>query len=149
MVFLVWAGSAEAAEPSLRSLLLARHPADLPAAELVDAHGGSPALRALAASDPLLVVRERALLLLAHRVDADTHATCARVFADGPHPRVRAAAIGCLDPGAVLASATLSDALESARASDDPRVRHAADAFVVRLTPSEPTPAAPVGREVP
>lgn len=111
-------------EPSpLRSLLLARHTADLPDRDTLIAHGAPSALRELADTDPHLVVRERALLALSHFNDEATVSFCRDRFRTSDQDKLRAAAIGCSSPGS---DEGFQEELLAALQDDDARVGLAA-----------------------
>jgi hypothetical protein len=91
------APDAPAGTEALAARLRARHRRDLPAPEqLADATNGAR-LRWLAEHHPVVVVRTRALLLLAVHHDAATRALVLRIL-DGDEPAiVRAAALRATD----------------------------------------------------
>lgn len=119
---------ASAAEPhaQLRGLLQAHHPDDLPDQEALDAHGAPEGLRWLAENDDLLVIRERALLLLRHYDDDASQSLCAGVFDSDAHAKLRAAAIRCLGGSDLTTDDTLRNKLLAAVRDADPRVGVAA-----------------------
>lgn len=116
-----------AAGADVAAMLLARHPEDLPPKDVIDANGGAPALRAVADTADELVVRERALALLALYGDAETGAFCRR-WATGAdvHDKLRAAAIRCLGGQDLATDADLRGVVVGGLSSEDPRVAIAA-----------------------
>lgn len=112
-----------AAVQPVRSLLQARHPADLPDRATLDAHGAPAPLHWLAENDRHLVIRERALTLLASYDDGTTVDVCRRVFRSEVAAPVRAAAIRC---AAAQSDVDVQEQLLTALEDPDPRVGLAA-----------------------
>lgn len=119
---MLWMLAAFASETTLRGLLLAHHPQDLPPASVIERHGGADALWSLAQRDQLLVVRARALTLM-RQFDGQQQ-RCAGVVSSQAHPKVRASALVCLG-GHALTEAQ-RQVVTLASTDPDPRVRHAA-----------------------
>lgn len=120
----------------LRSLLSAHHVEDLPTARLVEVKGGLEALRWLAANEPRLVVRVRALDRLSALVP---DATLCRAAADAEAPGpLRAAGMRCLARLDVQDQASV-ELVRDALGDPDPRVRVAATraAAVIERSTSE------------
>ena len=107
----------------LRTLLLAFHADVLPSMEVVAGLGGVDALIWLATRDPLVVVRERALLVLG-RSDRSTQgaAVCVSSASAGGIPRVQAAALRCLAREDLVDNATARRHLVRALHQEDPRL---------------------------
>lgn len=116
--------------PSVRVLLKARHADDLPDRAALEAHEDAlDQLIALSREDDELIVRERALLLLALYPESDTaRALLIEVAAGTDHAKLRAAAFRGLVP---WAGEDEVRALASTAAEDpDARVQAAATALL-------------------
>ncbi|MED5374704.1 MAG: HEAT repeat domain-containing protein [Myxococcota bacterium] len=119
-------GALSAESDAVRALLLAHDVQDLPTREALDTHpDAAQKLADLAVKDPQLVVRERALLLLALYPESHIGVFCRKMLEDN-EPKVRAAAARCLAGQDVAASESMREALEDALADEDPRVGIAA-----------------------
>lgn len=108
----------------LHSLLTARHPEDLPDHDALVANGAPAGLVWIANNDEMVMMRERALLLL--RTFPSDNATCRQVFGSDQQPKLRAAAIRCLAGADLMGDATLRNQLLAAVRDADPRVGTAA-----------------------
>ena len=116
--------------PSVRVLLKARHADDLPDRAALDAHDDAMGqLMALSKEDDELIVRERALLLLALYPESETaRARLIEVATGTDHAKLRAAAFRGLQPWAAEEEVI---ALAKAAADDpDARVQAAAAALL-------------------
>lgn len=111
---------------AIRDLLLAKDVADLPDRAALDTHGDAAKdLADLATLDQQLIVRERALMLLALYPEPHIGVFCRKMMEDA-EPKVRAAAARCLAGQNLSASDTQRKALEAALSDPDPRVGIAA-----------------------
>lgn len=109
----------------LHSLLQAWHAEDLPDRDALVTNGAPESLVWIADNDAMLVIRERALLLLQHF--PNDNATCRQVFGDpAQHAKLRAASIRCLASVDLMADATLRNQMLGALRDEDPRVGTAA-----------------------
>ncbi len=105
---------------ALAMRLRARHVRDLPRAETLRDPADLARLRWLAEHHRWLVVRTRALLLLAHDPSADTRTLVLRVLDSDAPAIVRAAALRATASWPL--DATLRTRLERAAREDDPRL---------------------------
>ena len=105
---------------ALATRLRARHVRDLPRTEALRDPQDLARLRWLAEHHRWLVVRTRALLLLAHDPSADTRALVLRVLDSSAPAIVRAAALRATESWPL--DATLRTRLERAAREDDPRL---------------------------
>ncbi len=111
---------------AVRDLLLAKDVADLPDRAALDTHpDAAKDLADLATMDPQLIVRERALLLLALYPESHIGVFCGKMMEDA-EPKVRAAAARCLAGQDLEAASKQRQALEQALSDEDPRVGIAA-----------------------
>lgn len=114
------------ANPAVRDLLLAKDVADLPDRAVLDTHNDAAKdLADLATLDQQLIVRERALMLLALYPEPHIGVFCRKMMEDA-EPKVRAAAARCLAGQDLSKSSTQRQALEKALSDSDPRVGIAA-----------------------
>jgi hypothetical protein len=110
----------------VRDLLLAKDVADLPDRAALDTHpDAAKDLADLATVDPQLIVRERALMLLALYPDAHIGVFCRKMLEDA-EPKLRAGAVRCLAGQDLSSSKTQRQAIEMALLDADPRVGIAA-----------------------
>ncbi|MCU0672657.1 MAG: hypothetical protein MUE69_07675 [Myxococcota bacterium] len=112
-------GAPEGTE-ALAMRLRARHVRDLPRAETLREPADLARLRWLAEHHHWLVVRTRALLLLAHDPSSDTRALVLRVLDSSAPAIVRAAAVRATQSWAL--DAALRSRLERLAREDDPRL---------------------------
>jgi len=122
---------APAGTEALATRLRARHVRDLPRAESLRDPRDLARLRWLAEHHRWLVVRARALLLLAHDTSPDTRSLVLRVLDSSAPAIVRAAALRATTSWAL--DAALRARLERATREDDPRLSEPAR---LRLTTS-------------
>lgn len=125
---------APAGTEALATRLRARHVRDLPRAETLRDPADLARLRWLAEHHRWLVVRTRALLLLAHDSSADTRALVLRVLDSTAPAIVRAAALRATE--AWTLDGGLRTRLERAAREDDPRL---AEPARLRLTETSTT----------
>jgi hypothetical protein len=119
-------GAIPAPSSAVRDLLLAKDVADLPDRAALDTHpDAAKHLADLATLDQQLIVRERALMLLALYPDAHIGVFC-RMMIEDAEPKLRAASIRCLAGQDLAASNTQRQAIEKALSDEDPRVGIAA-----------------------
>ena len=105
----------------LHSLLSAWHPEDLPDHDALVANGAPEGLVWIASNDEMLVMRERALLLLRHF--PQDNALCRQTFGTpDAHAKLRAASIRCLASVDLSEDATLRNQLLGDLRDPDPRV---------------------------
>jgi len=119
---------------ALATRLRARHARDLPRPETLRDPADLARLRWLAEHHRWLVVRTRALLLLAHDPSADTRTLVLRVLDSDAPVIVRAAALRATESWPL--DATLRTRLERAAREDDPRL---AEPARLRLSTSSTT----------
>lgn len=119
---------APASTDEIRGLLLAHHDEDLPDRATLEKHEGAlESLAWLARNDDTLVVRERALLLLAQwPSDPTASAVCAEVLASEAPAGARAAAATCLGNQALSTDEALLKQVVGALRDPDGRVGSAA-----------------------
>lgn len=105
----------------LHGLLSAWHPEDLPDRDALIANGAPDGLVWIADNDAMLVMRERALILLRHF--PTDNALCRKTFGDpAAHAKLRAASIRCLASVDLAEDATLRNQLLGNLRDPDPRV---------------------------
>lgn len=130
-------GAPEGTE-TLAMRLRARHVRDLPRAETLRDPADLARLRWLAEHHRRLVVRTRALLLLAHDTSPDTRALVLRVLDSSAPAIVRAAALRATEAWPL--DAALRTRLERAAREDDPRL---AEPARLRLSATSPATTRP------
>lgn len=108
----------------VRDLLSARHPTDLPSADVLAEHNAPASLQWLAVHDTHLLQRQRALTALAAFPSDSVESTCADA-AKHTQPMVRAAAVRCL---AGMGTPTAWSVVDGMASDTDPRVVHAIEA---------------------
>jgi hypothetical protein len=130
-----WQGAPEGTE-ALAMRLRARHTRDLPRAETLRDAQDLARLRWLAEHHQWLVVRARALLLLAHDASSDTRALVLRVLDSSAPTIVRAAALRATESWVL--DGALRTRLERIAREDDPRLSEPAR---LRLSAGHPSTA--------